>query len=70
MSKDTFIQWFALAKAIQDTVDNNYKSIHIPKPSRDKTIWYSDDGPMRIHKTPKLTKAEKKAIKKTKYKGE
>ena len=70
MSKDTFIQWFALAKAIQDTVDNNYESIHIPKPSRDKIIWYSDDGPMRIHKTPKLTKAEKKAIKKTKYKGE
>ena len=42
----------------------------VPKPSRDKMIWYSADGPMRIHETPKLTKAEKKAIKKTKYKGE
>ena len=70
MSKDTFIQCFALAKAIQNTMDNNYESIRIPKPSRDKIIWYSADGPMRIHKTPKLTKAEKKAIKKAKYKGE
>ena len=70
MSKDTFIQWFALAKAIQATVDNNYESIYIPKPSRDKMIWYSADGPMRIHETPKLTKTEKKTIKKAKYKGE
>ena len=72
MSKDdanSFIA-FALAHAVQGTMNNNYESIHIPKPSRDKTIWYSGDGPMRIHKTPKLTKAEKKAIKKTKYKGE
>ena len=72
MSKDdvnSFIA-FALAHAVQGTMNSNYESIHIPKPSRDKTIWYSADGPMRIHETPKLTKAEKKAIKKTKYKGE
>ena len=61
---------FALAHAVQAAMNSNYESIRIPKPSRDKIIWYSYDGPMRIHKTPKLTKAEKKAIKKTKYKGE
>ena len=72
MSKDdanSFIA-FALAHAVQGTMNSNYESIRIPKPSRDKMIWYSADGPMIIHKTPKLTKAEKKAIKKTKYKGE
>ena len=72
MSKDyanSFIA-FALAHAVQGTINSNYESIRIPKPSRDKIIWYSANGPMRIHKTPKLTKAEKKAIKKTKYKGE
>ena len=64
MSKDdvnSFIA-FALAHAVQGTMNSNYESIRIPKPSRDKIIWYSDDGPMRIHKTPKLTKAEKKQL--------
>ena len=72
MSKDpanSFIA-FALAHAVQGAMNSNYELIRIPKPSRDKIIWYSGNGPMRIHETPKLTKAEKKAIKKTKYKGE